>query len=443
MTNEQDYMAPLRRKKHHQIWLGSLIVVFVILSALVSVLLFSHDDQTTGMLEPSSAISAQEQYKEFEEATVWTDPTVLETETPEETDALINPPQPVSAAQGILDSMSLDEKICQLFMVRPEALSQQTAVTKAEASLTTQLAQYPVGGIVLFQDNLINREQCIALISGCREASRIPLLIGVDEEGGTVSRLGINENMGVTKFPPMEEIGIGGTEEDAYEIGRTLGRQLRELGFNLDFAPVADIRSNPQNTVIGNRAFSSDPNKAAELVTACVKGFSLEDLISCVKHFPGHGDTMQDSHDEYASTDKTLDQLRQAEFLPFISGIKAGVPMVMVGHIAAPAVTGDKLPASLSHMIVSEILRKELKFQGVIVTDAMDMGAITAAYSPGQAAVMALQAGCDLILMPQDLEQAVSSVREAVDSGTLTIQRIDESVIRILELKSSYGLLNP
>lgn len=443
MANEQDYMAPLRKKRRRQIWLGCLIVIFVILSSLVTVLLFSQDDRAIATLGTPSTSSAPEQTEESQETTLSTDPTVLETEAPQETDALVNPPQPVSAAQEILDSMSLDEKIYQLFMVRPEQLSQQPVVTEAEDSLVVQFAQCPVGGIVLFQDNLVNREQCVTLIAACQEASRIPLFIGVDEEGGTVSRLGINENMGVTKFPPMEEIGIGGSKEDAYEVGRTLGRQLRELGFNLDFAPVADIRSNPQNTVIRSRSFSSDPEKTAELVAACVKGFSSEGLISCVKHFPGHGDTMQDPHNEYASTDKTLEQLRQAEFLPFISGIKAGVPIVMVGHIAAPAVTGDKLPASLSSTMVTDILRQELGFEGVVVTDAMDMGAITATYSSGQAAVMALQAGCDLILIPQDLAQAVSSVREAIESGTLTIQRIDQSVMRILELKNTYGLLKP
>ena len=319
-----------------------------------------------------------------------------------------------SRAQQILKTMTTEQKIYQLFCITPEAL---TGVgTAVQAGQTTQqaLAQYPVGG----------------------------LFLAVDEEGGTVSRVASNDQMGATQFPPMGQIGATGETEQAYQVGYTIGQELRALGFNLDFAPVADVNSNPQNPVIGTRAFSSDAAVASQMVAAAVQGFTDGGVLCCLKHFPGHGDTATDSHLGYAQTDKTLEQMEQLEFLPFVSGIDAGAPLVMVGHITAPNVTDDGLPASLSHEIITGILRQQLGFQGVVTTDALNMGAITQAYTSGEAAVAALQAGVDLLLMPDDFHAAYDGVLAAVQDGTLSQARIDESVLRILNAKLDAGIIS-
>ncbi len=340
---------------------------------------------------------------------------------------------------ALLENMTLNEKIYQLFLVLPEDLGGNPIAFDDAAR--SALNASPVGGMVLFSENLKNRDQCMKMIDDYQKASKIPMLIGVDEEGGNVSRLGSDPAMGVPSYPPMQEIGMTMDRNTAYRIGVTLGTELKALGFNLDFAPVADVNTNPNNPVIGSRAFSSDAQIAADMVSSCVCGFCDAQMISCIKHFPGHGDTQTDSHFGNAATQKTLPQLQQTEFLPFQSGIAAGVPVVMVGHISCPGVTGEQVPASLSVGIVTEILRNELGFQGVVITDAMNMGAISLAYPCGEAAVLALEAGCDIILIPEDLQEAAEAVKHALACGRLTEERLNESVLRILKLKLEYGII--
>ncbi|MCI8526304.1 MAG: glycoside hydrolase family 3 protein [Oscillospiraceae bacterium] len=334
--------------------------------------------------------------------------------------------------------MTLEEQVYQLFLVTPEALTMGDTVTRAAGITQAALADRPVGGIVYFARNLISREQTAEMLQNSQSYSKIPLFLAVDEEGGRVSRLGSNPSMGVTAFPPMASYS---DPEEVYEVGATLGRELRELGFNLNFAPVADVATNPENTEIGDRAFSSDPGTAAELVASAVRGMEDNGLLSTLKHFPGHGGTTADTHDGLAVTQRTLAEMEAAEFLPFRAGIEAGAPVVMVGHLSVPQLQGDHTPADLSRTVVTDILRGELGFDGLIVTDAQDMGAITQMYTSAGAAVAALEAGVDMILMPADLTEAVEGVLAAVTSGRLTESRITESVTRILALKYEYGLV--
>lgn len=351
----------------------------------------------------------------------------------------ILPPE-VTALQALLDSMTLEEKVCQLFMVTPEALTGEYAVTEAKDDFVAELSQFPVGGVILFAQNLKNPGQCKALTEAFQSASRIPLLIGVDEEGGIVSRLGSKENMGVTHFPNMGKIGKSGDTAKAYEVGFTLSGELLVLGFNLDLAPVADVSSNPENPVIGDRAFGSDPVLVSQMVAACVQGFQDGGLSCCLKHFPGHGDTKDDSHTGLAVISKSLEELRQTELPTFAAGIQAGAPVIMTAHISLPAILGDNTPATLSHEIVTGLLRNELGFEGVVITDAMNMGAITDTYSADEAAVLAVKAGCDMLLMPNDLGKAYNGVLEAVRSGKISMERLNESIERILKLKLEYGI---
>lgn len=314
-------------------------------------------------------------------------------------------------------------------------------VTQAGESFGTALQDCPVGGMILFAKNLKNRNQCIEMISDFQSYSRLGLFVGTDEEGGTVERVGCNSAMGGTSFPDMGTIGATGDTEQAYQVGFQIGTELAELGFNLDFAPVADVNSNPDNPVIGTRSFSSDPKLAAEMVEACVKGFRESGTLCSLKHFQGHGDTDTDSHYGTASTDKILEELEQCEFLPFQAGIDVGAPFVMVGHISAPNVTEQKVPATLSYELITEILREQMGFRGIVITDSMSMRAITDHYSSGEAAVMAVEAGVDMILMPASLSNAVKGIEEAVDSGRITEERINESVLRILEAKIRAGII--
>ncbi|MCD8326261.1 MAG: glycoside hydrolase family 3 protein [Lachnospiraceae bacterium] len=344
-------------------------------------------------------------------------------------------------AREILSTMTLKEQVYQLFIVKPEQLTGVSVATQAYEVTGQALAGYPVGGIVYFAANILTREQCSTMITNSQSYSEIGLFIAVDEEGGTVARVGNNSAMGTTSFPNMKTIGDTGDTDNAYNVGCTIGTELSELGFNLDFAPVADVDSNPDNPVIGDRAFSSDADAASAMVSAAVEGFHDGGILCTLKHFPGHGDTATDSHEGYTELDKSLDELRQVEFMPFEGGISAGADFVMVGHISVPQVTGDDLPATLSAVLIS-ILRNDLGFEGLIITDSMQMEAITDRYTSGEAAVMAIQAGVDMILMPENLQEAAQGVIDAVESGQISRERIEESVLRILETKIRAGIIS-
>lgn len=342
-------------------------------------------------------------------------------------------------AEEILAGMSLREKLYQLFIVTPEQLyNTDEKVTAAGLSTKAALTNKPVGGVVFFAVNLQEPRQSADLLAALQKDAGTALFLAVDEEGGIVARLGRNSAMGTTAFPPMGEIGGA---DAARNVGVTIGNDLKRFGFNLDFAPVADVNSNPKNKVIGTRAFSSDPHIASPLVAACVEGFRESGTLCTLKHFPGHGDTATDSHYGTAVSEKSLEELRACEFLPFQAGIDAGAGVVMTGHISLPSVTGNDIPASLSREITTTLLREELGFQGLIVTDSLQMKAITQRWSAGEAAVMALQAGADVILMPENLDGAVSGILDALNNGTLTMERLEESVLRILQAKEAAGIL--
>ena len=343
-------------------------------------------------------------------------------------------------AQATLASMTEDEKLWQLFFVTPEAITNVNTATVAGEATKNALAQYPVGGIVYFAKNLEDRAQAAALLANTQSYAKIPLFLGVDEEGGTVSRIGANEALGGTKVADMRSFGQSADPAQVYAAGQTLAANLTGLGFNLDFAPDCDVVSGV-DSVIGSRSFGSDPELCASLAGVIVKSLRAEGVVSCLKHFPGYGSASADDHNGPAEVTKTLEQLEQCDFLPFISGIEKGVPFIMVSHLSVPAVTGDNTPCDLSYAAVTETLRNKLGYSNVIITDAQNMASITGRYGAGEAAVAALKAGVDMILMPDDLQAAYDAVQATVESGALTAQRIDESVLRILRIKAQYGLL--
>lgn len=335
-----------------------------------------------------------------------------------------------------LEDMNIHDKVCQMMFVTPEELTGEDDVTVAGEATEQALNEYPVGGIIYFAHNFDTVDQTREMIDNTQKYSHIGLFIATDEEGGMVNRL--MDTLGTTYIDSMYEYKDQGTET-AYENARTIATDMSGLGFNLDFAPVADVWSNPDNTVIGERAYSDDYSQAAELVSSAVKGFADGGVICTLKHFPGHGDTEEDSHYGSAYVNRTRQEIMADEMQPFKAGIDAGAELVMVGHLTVPDI--DELPATLSHKIATDMLRGDMGFEGVAITDSMEMESITDNYGVGDSAVMAVQAGMDMLLQPADLESAVSAIETAVENGDITENRIDESVRRILTIKAERGLL--
>ena len=264
-----------------------------------------------------------------------------------------------SKAQEILNEMSLREKIGQLFIIRPDALDSgltleqindnfKYGVTACNDAIRAMMREYPVGGVAIFGKNLETPQQLMALLNDLQACSAVTLFTAVDEEGGRIARIANDENFDVVKYESMEAVGATGDPENAYRAGAAIAGYLRDYGFNLDFAPDADVNSNPENIVIGDRSFGSDPALVAQMVSAAVGGLQDNGIIGCIKHFPGHGDTASDTHAGFVAVTKTWEQLEEIELIPFTAGIDAGAGMVMVAHITMENVSSDGLPASLS-----------------------------------------------------------------------------------------------
>ncbi len=351
---------------------------------------------------------------------------IVETESPTEEAAT----EALDEIDKIMDGMTLEEKIYQLFFVKHDSLVGVTATTAGEATKNA-LSEMPVGGIIYFSANVKSAEQVKDMIEKAQSYSKIPLFVGVDEEGGRVSRL---KKAGVTTFAPMGKLK---TEKEAQSVGRTLGKELKELGFNVDFAPVADVLVNSKNSEIGDRSFGSDADKVSKMVGAFVPAIEGEGVSAVLKHFPGHGSTGVNSHTGYSESKRTLSELRECEFKAFSAGIEAGADFVMVSHMTAVSAVKSSLPSSLSKEMITDLLKGELGFEGIVITDALDMGAVTDFYSSGDAAVMAVEAGADMLLMPENLGEAFDALLSAVKSGRLKEERINESVRKILTQK--YG----
>lgn len=342
----------------------------------------------------------------------------------------------------ILADMTLEEKVYQMFVVTPEQLTGTGTVTNAGETTKNSLKKYPVGGIIFFASNLTGPSQTKTMLANLQtysyEITGLPIFTCVDEEGGRVARIANNSAFGVTNVGPMANISDSTT---AYNAGATMGKYLSNLGFNWNFAPDADVITNSANTVIGNRSFGSDSELVTELALQVSKGLNVYGVLSTFKHFPGHGATEGDTHEGYAYTNKTYDELLQAELVPFAAAQAGGVDAIMIAHISLPNVIGDNTPCTLSYKVVTEILRNDLGYRGLIVTDAMNMGAIVNNYSSANATVKAVQAGCDVILMPKDFHAAANALIEAVENGTISEDRIDASVRRIINVKKR--IINP
>lgn len=338
-----------------------------------------------------------------------------------------------------LSEMTLEQKVAQLFIVTPEALTGIENVTAAGEATYAALKQYPVGGLVYFDHNLQSYEQVSSMLHTIQQYSTeiagLPLFLTVDEEGGSVARIS-GRIFGIDEIEDMAVIGDSQDYNRAQETGAYIGGYLSDLGFNMDFAPCADVLTNPENTVVTFRSFGSDADVVADMVKIQLNELEEKGIFGVPKHFPGHGATSEDSHDGYAYIYKTQEELDTEEWIPFKKAIENNVRFIMVGHIVCPQITGDEVPASMSHKMVTEILRGTLGFDGLVVTDALNMGAIMTNYSPDTAAVNAVLAGVDLLLMPTDFPSAYQGVLNAVYNGEISEDRINESVRKIIQVKN-------
>ena len=346
-------------------------------------------------------------------------------------------PDYAAAADTMLSAMSNHDKICQLFIVTPEALTGIDGVNMAGETTKTALENYPVGGIIYNSINLEDVDQTTEMIATTQNYAKIPLFISVDEEGGDVAR--VADKLGTRSFEPMFSYKDQG-DQVAHDNAEVIASNLRALGFNLDFAPVADVWSDPDNTVIGTRAYSDDYEQASKLITAAVQGFADGGVLCTLKHFPGHGGTGEDSHDSLAYVSATADALKANELLPFKSGIAAGADMVMVGHLVVTDLD-DELPATLSPKVVPTLLREYLGYDGVVITDGMQMGAIADNYDHAAIVKGVFDADIDIILQPDSLDDYIEAIENALEDGTITQQQLDAKVRRILLLKYTKGVI--
>lgn len=359
----------------------------------------------------------------------------------------VQPPERAPAAvieravDAMIASLSIEERIGQLFMPGILFDARGAPLREVDAGTRTLLEDLRPGGVILFGQNFDTVPQVRQLVTDLQAASRIPLIISVDQEGGLVSRLNSSERLGASPFPSARVVGRAGDANLAYELARVTARELRSLGISMNFAPVADVNTNPRNPVVGSRSFGTTPSLVSSMVVAGVRGLQDEGVSAVIKHFPGHGDTDQDTHTTQVVVPHSLDRLREIELVPFQAGIAAGTDGVMTAHLAVPAITGSLVPATLSEAILVDLLRDALGFDGVIVTDALTMAAVTGPYREEELPLLALQAGADILLNARLSVAGRDRILAAVASGAVSEARIDESVRRVLRLKVERGLL--
>jgi beta-N-acetylhexosaminidase len=333
----------------------------------------------------------------------------------------------------IISKMNLEDKIGQMILAGIDG-------TTMDANTKNLISQIHVGGIIFYANNFETPEQTVQLVNQLKAGNRsiLPLFLSADQEGGRVARL----PGGLVNFPPNNQIGQVNDPEFSYKVGTLLGQELKEFGLNLDFAPVLDINSNPGNPVIGDRSFGNNAEVVSTLGIQTMKGIQSQNVIPTIKHFPGHGDTSVDSHLELPIVNKSLKELKELELIPFEHAINDGADVVMVAHILLPEL--DKInPASMSKAVITDLLRKQLSFTGVIITDDMTMGAIIEHFDIGKAAVESVKAGSDIILVGHDYNNIVkitSSLKTAVENGEISDQRLNESIERIIQLKRKYSI---
>lgn len=370
---------------------------------------------------------------------------VIETETETETETTVQETEePIidpltQEAIAVVAGMSLEQKVAQMFIVTPDELTGANGATVVGNTTKRVYAEYPVGGLIYEKDNFKTREQTQKMLKDMEalsiETVALPIFLSVEEEGGKASVIASKSPIDVDNIKNMSEVGATGDNTKAYEAGQTIGNYLYDLGMNMDFAPVADVLTNADNTAMAKRSFGTDSAMVGSMVCGALDGLSENNIIGVVKYFPGYGCTGGDGKEGTVSTEKTLEELKASELVPFQLAIDTRAEFIMVGHVSVPSITGSTLPSSLSEYMITQVLRADMGFEGVVVTDAMNKKAITASYDSAEAAITAIEAGADIILMPEDFKEAYEGVLEAVRSGEISEERINTSLVRIVKAK--------
>lgn len=326
----------------------------------------------------------------------------------------------------LLSEMTLEEKIAQMMIV-------YYAGNEADDTLVEIISNVKPGGFILFGNNISTYEKTKNFVDILQKNSEIPMIISMDQEGGTVQRMLSLSEPEATNIPSMYDLGATEDQALAYDVGKVMAEEMRTIGVNVVFGPVVDIYSNENNTVIGTRSFGRSSELVSKMATSLARGMEDNGVIATYKHFPGHGDTAVDSHVALPIINKSLEELENEELVPFKAAIENDAKIVMIGHIAVPEITGDDTPASLSKAVVTDLLKDKMGFDGLVVTDALNMGALTGNYTTDEIYKMAIEAGVDLLLMPSGSKAAIESIKKWVSE-----ERIDESVRKILTFKYTY-----
>lgn len=330
-----------------------------------------------------------------------------------------------------LKKMTLDEKIAQMLIIYYSS-------TTYDKTLEQTIKEVKPGGFILMNDNISTYQNTLNLVKSMQKDSKVPMIISIDQEGGIVQRLQKITDIEVTNIPSMLTLGKTNDKNLAYNVGKIMAQQLKTLGINLDFAPVVDIYSNKDNKVIANRSFGSNSEEVTTMALALKQGLEDNNVNTCLKHFPGHGDTAVDSHYNLPVINKDYNDLSKVELIPYYKAIKNNTNMIMIGHIALPKITKDNTPASLSKEIITNLLKTKLKYQGLVITDALNMKALTDNYSDKEIYTMAINAGVDLLLMPNGSRKAIEYIKESIKEKKITEQMINTSVTKILTYKYNH-----
>lgn len=328
--------------------------------------------------------------------------------------------------EEVMSNMTIEEKIAQMLVL-------YYVSDEVDSNLENILKTYNPGGFILMGYNMSTYEKTKKFVEDLQKNSKIPMIIATDQEGGGVQRLQSMENPTPLYIPYMYDLGKTNDKVLAYNTGKVMAEQLRTIGVNVTFAPVLDIYSNIDNRVIGKRSFGNDYKTVSDMALSLAKGLEDNGIIATYKHFPGHGDTATDSHYDLPLIDKTYEELKKEELIPFVNAIENGAKIIMIGHLAIPNVTGDNVPSSLSKKLITDILINDLKYDGLVITDAVNMGALTKNYSYEEIYTMAIEAGVDLLLMPNGSKTAIRYIKQNISE-----ERIDVSVRKILKFKFTY-----
>jgi len=442
MENQQDKLrqqreARRKRRQRNQILAYVTVLVLIALVAVGIVIgvkyltQWQEQKQQEEQRQQESMQAQLEQQLESEEESIAAPPDEPEV-TPEPIPELTEEEKLDGVINAMIDAMPLEDKVSGLFFVTPESITDVNTAVRAGDGTREALTRYAVGGIVYDKKNIQNAEQFREMLGNTELYSKYPLFLGIEEEGGSVSPLA---SAGlIDRQSSAADIGAAGDAGAAYQAGSGLGAGLASYGINVDFAPVADL-ANVDGSVMAGRAYGSDATLVASYVNNMVSGMQEQGVTACVKHFPCGGSVAADTHDGLAVSERGAEEVRSQELAVYQSSIDSGIRMIMVGHAAVPSLTGDNTPASLSGIIVTDLLRNEMGYRGVIITDAMNIKAISEYYGSGQASVLALKAGCDMILMPEDFKEAYDAVLAAVQDGTISEERVNDALRRIYRIK--------